>query len=363
MSTRVIPIFIGVVILAGFALFGWTYLKSPTPPPNATKELTAKVERHSIIRSVIAAGDILPETIVEVKAEVGAKILKIPVELGQQVKAGQLLVELDDKQLAPQQTSNERDVQTAKLNLEQSTRDFERSKSLFDKNLVSLETYQNAQTTLDLNNTTYLRAQSQLALSQDLLSKTRICATCNGTILELPAVEGQIVVPAVSVNSGTTLMTIADLSKMIISCHVNQVDITHLKNGMAVNFTLDSIRDRTFHGTIFSLAPNASIKNNIKGFEVKIRITDPDPLLRPGMTANIEIPVEKVENVLAVSLSAVFVEPDGQKIAFVKGFGNETPKKRVIEVGLSNLELAEIKSGLKEQETVMLVRPDITPTP
>jgi len=363
MPTRVILSFIGVAVLAGLAFFGWNYYKTSAGHPLSTLEdLTAKVERHDIVRTVSAAGDIEPETIVEVKAEVGAKILKLHAELGQKVKEGQLLVELDDKALASQRDSSERDVQEAKLKLASLTRDFERTKDLYDKNLVSLQAYQTAQTDLDLASNDYQRILTQLAIAEDRLSKTRIRATCDGTILERAAVEGQIVVPAESVNSGTVLMTIADLSKMIITTHINQVDIMLLKNDMPVAFTLDSLPDRTFTGTIYSLAPDATVKNNVKGFEVKIRIINPDPLLRPGMTANVVIPVEKVTNVLTVPLSAVFVDPDGKTTAYVKSPGNAPPVKRDIEVGLSNLELAEIKSGLKEHETVLLTRPtDATP--
>lgn len=351
------PLF-AVLLVAGGLYWGWkTYQASQAAKKVVKRELTTTVQRRTIVKTVTASGDIQPETKIEIKAEVGARILKIHVELGDIVKEGQLLIELDDRELSSQKTSSEREVQAAKTRRERYDRDFVRAQNLYDKNLLSLEAYQQVQTDLDLAKNDYLRAQSQLEIAEDRLSKTRIKAPQEGKILELPAVEGQVVVPAASVNAGTVLMSIADLSKMIISTHVNQIDIASLRPGMPVTFNLDSIREKIFQGTIKDIAPMASIKNNVKGFEVKVLINTLDPLLRPGMTANIESKVEEAANVLAVPLSAIFNDQDGRKVAYVKVPDNETPQKREVQIGLSNIEFVEIKSGLQDQDTVLLTRP------
>ena len=346
-----------VLILLAGGIY-WTHTPNSQPEKSTVKpDLTATVQRLTILKTVNASGDIEPETKIEIKAEVGARILKLHVKLGDIVKEAQLLVELDDRELTSQKNSNELEVQAAKFRLERSTRDRQRAQILFEKNAISSEAYQLAQTDLDLAKNDYLRAQSQLEIAEDRLSKTRIKAPQAGKILELPVVEGQVVVPAASVNAGTVLMSIADLGKMLISTHVNQIDIASLHTGMPISFNLDSIREKTFHGTIKDIAPMASIKNNVKGFQVKVHIDTLDPLLRPGMTANIEANVGEAKDVLAVPLSAVFVDPDGKKVAFVKSPGTGEPQKREVKIGLSNIEFVEIKSGLQDQETVLLTRP------
>jgi multidrug efflux pump subunit AcrA (membrane-fusion protein) len=123
---------------------------------------------------------------------------------------------------------------------------------------------------------------------------------------------------------------------------------------MDVKFTVDSIPGAVMAGKVFRIAPTATIKNNIKGFQVEIRIAEPDPRLRPGMTADVVIPIAKVEGVLAVPLAAVFNEPGDRKVVFLQG---PDPQPRPVEVGISNIHFVEIKSGLNENDVVLLARP------
>jgi multidrug efflux pump subunit AcrA (membrane-fusion protein) len=116
-------------------------------------------------------------------------------------------------------------------------------------------------------------------------------------------------------------------------------------------------------GKIDRIAPTAVVKNNIKGFQVEIRIEKPDERLRPGMTADVVVPINKAENVLAVPLTAVFAEPDDSKVVFVAAKDPKAaPEKRPVEVGVSNIQYVEIKTGLDEGETVLLSRPVVKPT-
>jgi RND family efflux transporter MFP subunit len=353
-----------LVILLVLAGGGWAFWKwrtaSPGGPAAAASlpDLTAKVKRRTIESAVEVSGDVNPEIQIEVKAEVSAKIRKLPVKLGDKVEQDQLLVELDDRDLITEKTSALTQIEGAKFELDKAQRDYERNQRLYDKKLVSDQAFSDSKTALDVAQNTYERVQTQLRTVEDKLIKTKVLAPLSGTVLSLPVVEGQVAIAAASVNSGTLLMTLANLSRLIIATHINQIDVARLKEGMPVEFTVDSLGEDVMKGQIATIAPIATVKNNIKGFAVTVLIANPDARLRPGMTADLTIPVEKAENVLAVPLSAVFSQPDGGKVVYVSGATPETPPEtRKVEAGLSNINYVEIKSGLREDETVLLTKP------
>jgi RND family efflux transporter MFP subunit len=208
------------------------------------------------------------------------------------------------------------------------------------------------------------RSQKRLQTVNDKLEKTKVLSPMSGVVLELPVVQGQVVVGAASVNSGTLLMKVADLKRLLISTHVNQVDVARLKAGMPIRFTVDSLPGKEMEGRIDNIAPTATIVKNIKGFTVEMLIENPDPALRPGMTADLVIPIEKAEDVLSVPLAAVFSEPDGSKICFVEKTdpdGTTTAEKRPVKIGLSDTDHVQILSGLQENEPILLVRPEASP--
>jgi RND family efflux transporter MFP subunit len=193
---------------------------------------------------------------------------------------------------------------------------------------------------------------------QDRLAKTQVFAPIDGMVLSIPVVTGQVVVAAASVSSGTLLLTIANLKDMVITTHVNQVDISHIKPKQKVDFVVDSVRDKTMHGTVSLISPIATVKNNTKGFPVTVLIDELDPSVRPGMTANLTFPISRSPNALAVPLSAVFSTPDNDKVVYVPSPDPQAaPVKRKVELGIVNFDYAEIKSGLKEGDKVFLTKP------
>ena len=149
-------------------------------------------------------------------------------------------------------------------------------------------------------------------------------------------------------------MTIANLKTQVISAHVNQADVAHMNNGQTVDIEVEAVPGLKFKGVVERIAPQATLKNNLKGFDVQILLRDVDLRARPGMTANIAIPLISAENVLAVPLSAVFTE-QGERYAYVKipvGF-----EARPIQIGVSDYQYAEVLGGLAPGDMVSLVRP------
>jgi RND family efflux transporter MFP subunit len=356
---KVIVLILSLVILGGGGYLGWTawQKKMEEEQRAAVPEEKAVVERQTIALTVEIAGDIEPVVQVEVKSELSAKIRKLQVELGQEVKQGDLLLELDNQELLTERASAEIEIEGFKLTREKERADYERDQQLYQRELIAERVLLDSKSALELAENSFDKSQKRLQNVMDRLAKSKVVSPMTGKILELPVVEGQVVVAAASVNSGTVLMRIADLLRLQISTHVNQVDVAKLSLGMKVEFSVDSLPGLKFEGRVQEIAPTATIKKNIKGFTVQLAIDEPDPRLRPGMTADVVVPIDKVENVLAVPLSAVFSE-EGKKVAFVLPKEKDgAVELRELVIGISNIDYVEIKSGLSEGETVALVRP------
>jgi hypothetical protein len=145
------------------------------------------------------------------------------------------------------------------------------------------------------------RAGRKLEILEDKLRKTKVISPMNGTILTLPVIEGQVVIAAASVNSGTSLMTIANLEKLQVETHINQVDVAYLQPNQKVKLRAESIKDASMTGRISFVAPKATVKNNIKGFQVQAIIENPNPRLRPGMSVNLTVPIARADSAVSVS--------------------------------------------------------------
>lgn len=360
-----------VAVLVGVGgWFGWRQVqRNKAEAPGARPIATAKVEARDISFTVSAAGDIGPADQVSVRPEINGRIAELPVDIGDKVKNDQLLCRLDDKELQTEKESSLAEVTGAnlqiissKLNQEKAALDFERSKELFTGKLISKEEYDHAknllevmQNNIQLASNSLDRAQKALRQVDERLSKTRIRAPFDCTVLTRPVSLGQTVSGAAGFNSGTEVMTVANLKEMIVSAHINQADVTRLQVNQEVDIQVESIPGLRMRGQIERIAPQAVIKNGIKGFGVRVALKELDPRARTGMTAILEIPVASAENVLSVPLSAVFSER-GERYVYVKK-GEEEWERRTVDVGIADFSYAEIQKGLAGEEVVALELP------
>ncbi len=352
-----------LVLLGAGAGVGWWWWRARERPAveyvagRRADRLVATAERRDLVYNIEVSGDIEPLVSVDVKPEVTARVEEINFEIGDAVKQGDVLFRLDETDVLAEQASAETDVDGAKLTLAQKQRDFERAKQLYERRLVSKEVYEKARTDLDVAQNAQLKAERRLQISKDKVAKTVIRSPVDATVLTRPVSVGQLVVGAVSVNSGTILTQLADLSQMQIKTHVNQVDVIKVRQGQEVTFTVDSLPGVGLDGRVELIAPIATFRYNIKGFEVRILITGSDERLRPGMSANVKIPVAEVKDAVTVPISAVFAEEDEKTVVYVESDGGA--ERREVETGLSTFEFTEIRSGLVAGERVMLVKPSL----
>lgn len=357
-----------VVLLAAVGYFGFTQWKASqeTNTPRVKdrvkdRKTTETIENRDIKFTVRVAGEISPADKVSVRPEVHGKIAELPVDISDKVDKGELLFRLDDKDLRIEIATRKKQIDSANLQLDQAKNEFERAKQLFEDDLISKEVFENTKTRYELSQNSRDRAQNDYDLSSEKLSKTSVVAPFDCTVLTRPVSVGQAVSGSGGNSGGTEVMEIADLNNLIIEAHVNQADVSRMSKSQRVSIEIEAIKDLVIDGTVERIAPQATIRNSIKGFATRIKLLTSNSEIIPGMTASINIPVASAENTVAAPLASIFTErnEDAQRTetyVFVKN--GEKFDKHMVDVGVSDLRYGEIKAGLKGGEEVSLEKPD-----
>ena len=334
-----------------------------------SQSTTAVAGHRDINFAITAAGEIGPIDTVSVRPEVGGLIAKLSLDIGDKVKKDAILFTLNDYDLQTEKSSRKTEIEGARLavrtqaiQLEKTKLVFDRTKELFAQKLVPQETFDNARIDLDLAANALDIAKNRLETSQtalqtveDKLTKTIIRAPFDCTVLTRPVSIGQAVSGSSGFNSGTEVFTIANLEDMIITAHLNQADVTRLKVGQEVAVQIEAVPGLKLTGKVDRLAPQATFKNGVKGFATRILLKNAENVVRPGMTANLSIPLISAGNVLAVPLGAVFSN-QGERFTWVKkaegGF-----ERRPVTLGVADYDYVEVTKGLNEGDDVSLVTP------
>jgi len=315
-------------------------------------------------------GEIQPETMVQVKSKVSGKIRSLHVQEGDTVLRGQLLARVEpDMAQAMTVASLKSGYGRAKVNRDRARQDYERDLELHEAGHISDEELRLSKDDYDIAKIEYQSALEQMELaeedgvsmdleaeSQEILS---IVSPASGSVILVDVEEGEIVTSgAVSYTSGTTIMTVADLSKMQIKAGVNEVDVGKIRFGQDVAIDVDAYPNIKYHGLITHIAPAARDDQGVKIFDVEIDIVDSDERLRPGMTANIEIQGDHKTDILTVPVEAVF-KKQGRYVAYVMDGSEDEPVEREVVTGISNISAVEVVEGLSEGETVTLYDPEL----
>lgn len=358
---------IALAVLGVAGWFGWQqWLKwqaqEALKAKSATRKTTAVIEKRDIHFNINAAGEIGPADQVSVRPEVNGRISELPVDIGDAVKKGKLLFALDDSDLQIERAQRKTDIEGAKLSLEKCQRNFTRAQELFAAKLISQEAHDDSRTEFALAKNSLERLQQTLAMVEDKLTKTKILAPFDCTVLTRPVSIGQAVSGTAGMNAGTEVLTIANLTDMVINSHINQADVTRLKEGMEVKVDVEAVNGLVLTGRVERIAPQATIKASIKGFSTRIELKNAYGKVRPGMTANLTIPLSFADDVVAAPLAAIFTE-QGERFAYVKkpsADEDEEPQweKRPVSIGVSDYEFVEVQNGLEVGDTVSLLLPE-----
>jgi RND family efflux transporter MFP subunit len=348
-----------LLLSAVLGLGGWyAYTQKALGQENAepADKLVARAEKRDINTTIEISGDVTPAFQLDVKPEVGGKLKALHVEPGEVVKEGDLLVEVDDRDLLTEKESVLTEIEGAQLSMEKTKRNFARAKDLFGQKLISQEVFDNLSSEYAIGENNLVKSQRRLQLTEDKLRKTRVLAPMDGTVLTVPVIEGQVVIGAASVNNGTTLMSIANLSRLLVETHINQVDVARIEPKLLVKLHAESLKDAEMDAQILFVAPVATVKNSVKGFQVQALINNPNARLRPGMTVTMTVPIASADDAVSVPVAAVFKADGNRKVVYVRH--GENTEQREVKIGVTNTDFAQVLNGIEAGEEILLVEPD-----
>jgi HlyD family secretion protein len=271
---------------------------------------------------VVTSGTLNPVRLVEVGSQVSGKIDKLYVDFNSQVKEGQILAELDQSLLRAKIDQNNANYLSAKASLEKARvtldnlqKKYERSKTLFAKNLISFEeneaaeaAYLGAKTDVQSAEARLVQAKSQLDSSKVDLAYATIRSPIDGVVINRLINIGQTV--AASFTAPKLFEIANDLSKMQVECAVDEADIGKVKEGQEVRFTVDSFPDETFTGTVNQVRYSPTTTSNVVTYTTIVDVGNPGLKLRPGMTATVSIITGEATNVLRVPNAALRFTPN-----------------------------------------------------
>lgn len=387
-------ILIGLPVVCGLGFFSLRAL-SRTPSIIEAERL-ARVERIDLARSVVATGKIEPTTKVEIKSKASGIILKLPVNVGDVVRRGQVVCELDQNDLLPKvrqaraslgmaeaalrsaHAEQERyKVEAAGPDLPFLKRDMERARDMFRDKLIAqnarddaeknyelaLNRQQQAAVNLGVAGAAIARAEAQveqaravLAQAEEDLRNATIVSPIDGVVLSRDREAGDAVSSILIMGSGATLiMTLGDLSEVYVKGKVDESDIGKVYLNQRARIKVESFKDETFTGRVTKISPMGVERDNVTTFEVRVSISNESGKLLATMTANAEIVLEERKGVLAVPEGAIIYKKDRSTEVEVPDPASETGCKRVpVTTGIGNGSRMQIVKGLSEGQQVVL---------
>ncbi|OGV06616.1 MAG: efflux transporter periplasmic adaptor subunit [Ignavibacteria bacterium RIFOXYB2_FULL_36_7] len=355
---------------------------------------TEKVQKRDITQTVAATGKINPEFKVPITSEVTGEIVSLPVEEGDKVKKGQLLIKIKGDAYVAQKERAEASLQSANANLtmrkaelDKITQDYNRMKELHNKNLASDSELETANSNYLTTKALYQSAEANVLQSEaslkeiiDQLNKTTIYSPIDGVVTQLNVELGERVLGS-GYSMGTDIMTVSDLRNIEATVEVDENDVVLISVGDTAKIKVDAFGDRVFKGAVTQIGNSAvttglGTQEQVVNFEVRIKLLEPDDALRPGMSCNADVETETVHQVISVPIQSVTArsdfnmeqKKDEEETETVSASNNKTDKKIQeivfiiekskakklnVETGISDDNYIQIKSGLSGKEDVV----------
>lgn len=359
---------ISSLVIIGALSTGAYLLFSPQNETIAEYSPITKVKLGNIESVVTAQGTLEPKDYVDVGAQVSGEVIKLAVEIGDNVKMGELIAEIDPdvyeaqvkaseaalKMLAAQKAEQEALIKQAQWK-------YERNKKLYEDKAVSKETFEDAEINLDVAKANLLALEAQIEQSQSSLDEdktnlnyTKIYAPMNGDVVDQAVEEGE----TINANQTTpTIVQVANLDVMTAKAEVAEADVMKLSEGMPVYFTTLGSGDRRWEGKVRQILPTPEEINDVVLYNVLVDVENTDRSLLPGMTTQMFFVLKSASNVPIIPVSALGKPLKDQNTEQGEAYqvsilGAEGPEARTVIVSISDRTHAAIASGLEVGESV-----------
>jgi len=365
--------------------------------PGETEEVRKPTDRAAVGRRDLeiraeATGQIEPLRVVEVKSRVAGELKRITVETGSEVRQGDLIAEIDPRDVRSAFEQAAADLEVARAQVATTAAQRQRIENLAHAGVVSPQDLENAQLTETNARAQLLKAETNLRLAREKTGDVTIRSPISGTVIEKGVEQGQIIASASgNVSGGTTLVKMADLGTVRARALVDEIDIGRIAPGQPAVVTVEAYPGRTFRGTVAKIEPQAVVEQNVTMFPVLIVLDNPDRLLKPGMNAEVSIDIANRENVVAVPNGAVVSPREAPSAGAVLGLdeaavrsglaalhrerrseesgdpaagahpgvvfvhGAKGPEPKMVLLGLSDWDYTEVVHGLEPGAEVYLI--------
>jgi HlyD family secretion protein len=351
-------------------------------PSQETVYSTVPVERGNIIQTVSATGTLQAVNTVEVGTQVSGTIEEIFVDYNSPVKKGQVIAKIDSTLFHTEVKKAEADLASARASVEEAqaelveaAKNANRQKTLYASDFVAesevdaaLTTLSTAQARLASSKASVLQAEAALEKARTNLGYTTIVSPVDGVVIAKDVSAGQTVAASLQT---PTLFTIAeDLSLMQVEADVDEADIGYVKEGAHVSFYVDAYPEETFTGKVRQVRLQPVKTENVVTYTVVIDVSNPQLLLKPGMTANVSIQAATALSVLKVPSMALRFVPEsdnakwnqadalnntrGAAVWVLSGQDGKTPQRIPVRTGISDGSFTEVEGELEEGMRVIV---------
>ena len=354
---KTVKIIFGIVTLL-LLVYVLKYFKDS----NAKEVIDYKTELpfySTLDTKTVATGKLNPEEEIELKPQISGIVDQIFVEEGDLVSKGDLIAKI---RVVPNEQalgSAKSRINTTRLSFENAQTLFNRNKTLFEKGVISKQDFENSELSLNQSKESYDQSKDdyqiikQGSLSGGSSANTNIVAQISGTILEIPVREGDQVIQSNNFNAGTTIATIADMSKMIFEGKVDESEVGKLEEGKDIKVVLGAINEKEFPAVLTFVAPKGVEENGAVQFTIKADVTiEASTKIRAGYSANAEIEIESKDSILVIKESLLQFNRITEKpyVELQNENGNFTKKN--VEIGLSDGINVEILEGIEEGDKI-----------
>ncbi len=329
-----------------FALVGFTAACSNIEPeepvyrlvPISTRDITVQVE---------AAGTVEPVMTVEVKSKASGEIFEMRVEVGDEVRAGELLLRVDPR--VPEATLRQAlaDSVLAQAQLETAESQKRRADGLHDSQAITEVEFEDARLAVASARASLIRAERSLEDARIASEDTEVRAPMSGIVIDKRVEEGTVITSATGASAGSALLQMANLDTVQVRSLVDETDIGRIVPGLQVTITVDAYPNRPFRGRVLKIEPQAEVSSSVTMFPVLVRIPNEEGLLRPGMNGEVDILIGQRRETVAVPLTALRTVRDFGSAATVLGLDPQATREALLESRGRNREAGDRDRGAR----------------
>ena len=271
--------------------------------------LTTEAAIGDLLIRAEATGTVEPVREVEVRSKASGEILQLLTDIGEIVRRGTLLAEIDPRDVRNRYNQTQADLAVAQAQLDIAQAQLERQQALLEADVITQSEFESATLSHANAEAALVRAQTNFELAELQLADVSIRAPLDGTIIQKNVEEGTVIQSAASnVSGGTALFVMANLDDMQVRTLVDETDMGDLEPGLVATVSVEAYPDRTFMGVVDKIEPQAVVVQNVTMFPVIVSIDNRAGLLKPGMNAEVEVQIDEARSVIVVPNNAI-VQP------------------------------------------------------